>query len=508
MQTENKTIDFVSTLQSWMNLAVDKLNNTSTFIVLCILFCGNFLTFIPDGNEENYLQLSKQFLDPNWIFNSFSLTEFPGTRVIYQYVCGFALQYISFEVLTFTGRFLIIVWFSFVLASLLKKIQLTNIYSLFLFQIVFFIQQSTFGGENFLLGFESKHIAYGFVLLALNTFYDKKYFKTVLFIVCASWFHILVGGWLFLAFALYLLFDRKVSFKQVCIMGGVYGALLLPFVWYLVSEIVFHASTIQAGVSADWIYSYYRNPHHTGIFYSIDYFYDNHAIGVLWSMIIGCITAVVYPKILRSDLLHVNKLVFIISCILFVNVVLAFFDREGHFVKYYPFRLGSIQLFLFYLLTCSIIASYFTRQESFQSIFLLTVVAFFGIAVLLNVYKMARFIKKDGKPFYQMAAYIKQHTPKDAVIYYSDKAEDYSLSFIRVSERDRFVVYKFVPAGTDKIYKWYDRILLQEKIDKDPSAIMEAKKNYKIDYVLTTDSLGFAGVKEIKRIEEFRLYEF
>jgi len=508
MQPENKATDFTAVLQSWMAVVINKINNAPTFVVLCILFCCNFLTFIPDGNEENYLQLSKQFLDPNWILNSFTLTEFAGTRVLYQYICGFALQFVSFEIVTFSGRFLIIVWYSFAIASLLKKMQLTNIYCMFLFQIVFFIQQSAFGGENFLLGFEPKHIAYGFVLLALNTFLDKKYLKTVLCIACASWFHILLGGWLFLAFIICQLFDRAVSFKQVCVRAAIYGVLLLPFVWYLANEILLHASTVQGGLSADWIYCYYRNPHHTAIFSSIEYFNDHHAVGVLWTLVIGFIIAVIYPKMLKPELIHLNKLVFIISCILLVNVVFAFFDKEGHFVKYYPFRLASIQLFLFYLLTASIIATYFTRQQNIQSGFLVAVVVFFGMAVLLNIYKMVRFLKKDNMPFYQMTEYIKKHTPKDAVIYYSDKSEDYRLTFTRESERDRFVVYKFVPAGTNKIYEWYDRMLVQEQIDKKPSVIFDAKKKYKIDYVLTTDSILITNLNMVKSIPPYLLYKF
>lgn len=304
------------------------------------------------------------------------------------------------------------------------------------------------------------------------------------------------------------LFDRESNFKQLGIIAAIYITLLLPFVWYLANEILLHTNTNQNGLSADWIYCYYRNPHHTAIFSSIEYFYDHHAAGVVWSFVIGFITYVIYPKVLKADLIHLNKFLFIVSGILFVNVVLAFFDKEGHFVKYYPFRLASIQLFLFYLLTASIVITHFSRQEIIQSVFVVAVLVFFCMAALLNLYKMVRFIKKDNTPFYQMTAYIKQYTPKDAVIYYSDKTEDHRLSFIRESNRDRFVVYKFVPAGTDKIYEWYDRMLIQEKVDKDVSAIFEAKKKYKIDYVLTTDSILSKDNVLVQSIPPYLLYKF
>jgi hypothetical protein len=498
---------YTTKIDTLLNFLIDKINSCPTFLILAILFTGNFLTFIPDGNEENYLQLSKQFINPHWIENAFSLNEFAGTRLVYQYICGFTLQYMSFEMLTFLGRLFIVIWFSVSIAALLRKTTLTNVYIIFLFQALYFFKQSAFGGENLFLGFEPKHIAYGFILLALGNMLEKKYLITTICILLASWFHILVGFWFFLAYMIFLLLDKEVTFKQIVLNGLVYGILLLPFVYFLANEIILHSTKVAHSISADWIYTIFRNPHHTAIFSSLDYFYDNHAIGVLWCFIIAICTIVFFPKYVSGQLGLMNRFVAVISCILLFNVVLAFFDKEGHFVKYYPFRLASIQLFLFYIIAFYMIKEYFMKQHLFMSIAFVITVLFFTMFSALTVFKMIRFIKNRNNAFYEMAAYIKSQTAKDAVVYYSEKAEDFTLSFTREATRDRFVVYKFVPAGTNKIYEWYDRMLVQEQVDKNPTAIFEAKKKYKIDYMLTTDSIPLTNLHVVKSIPPYLLYQ-
>jgi hypothetical protein len=498
---------YLTKIDTLFNFLIEKINSWPTILMLSILFAGNFLTFIPDGNEENYLQLSKQFINPHWIENSFSLNEFAGTRLVYQYICGFTLQYISFEMLTFLGRLFIVLWFSASIAALLRKTTLTNIYSLFLFQALFFFKQSVFGGENLFLGFEPKHIAYGFILLALSNILEKKYLITTICILLASWFHILVGLWFFLAYIIFILLDKEVTFKQVVINCLVYGILLSPFIYFLANEIILHSTKVIHSVSADWIYTVFRNPHHTAIFSSLDYFYDNHAIGVLCCLIIAICSIVFFPKYASGKLGLMNRFVAVISCILLFNVVLAFFDKEGHFVKYYPFRLASIQLLLFYIIAFSMIKEYFIKQHLFVSIAFVIIVLFFTMFCTLNIFKMIRFGKNRNNAFYEMATYIKSQTAKEAVIYYSEKAENFTLSFTREATRDRFVIYKFVPAGTNKIYEWYDRILFQEQVDKNSTAIFEAKKKYKIDYMLTTDSIPLTKLNLIKSIPPYLLYQ-
>jgi len=51
-------------------------------------------------------------------------------------------------------------------------------------------------------------------------------------------------------------------------------------------------------------------------------------------------------------------------------------------------------------------------------------------------------------------------------------------------------------------------MLLQEKVDKDVLAIFDAKKKYKIDYVLTTDSILSKKIDLVQSLPPYLLYKF
>jgi len=59
------------------------------------------------------------------------------------------------------------------------------------------------------------------------------------------------------------------------------------------------------------------------------------------------------------------------------------------------------------------------------------------------------------------------------------------LSLNRKMERDRFVVYKFIPAEMNKIPDWYERVNYKRALTKNIALLKDRKKSYTIDYVLT-----------------------
>jgi hypothetical protein len=77
---------------------------------------------------------------------------------------------------------------------------------------------------------------------------------------------------------------------------------------------------------------------------------------------------------------------------------------------------------------------------------------------------------------------------------------------IRRTRRDNFVHFKFVPGGTLKLYEWYKRLQVVEKVEESPSYIQEVRKDYKVDYVLTPQ--GFEMPLEVVfENEGYRLYK-
>ncbi len=101
------------------------------FAVLCL----NFLSLTLSSNEEAYLPLAKQFMDPDWIPHSFAFTEWPGNRLIFQFISGFALKYLTFEQVAFWGRLLVFLIIAFPVGGLFKRLQIGNLAALLLFQL-------------------------------------------------------------------------------------------------------------------------------------------------------------------------------------------------------------------------------------------------------------------------------------------------------------------------------------------------------------------------------------
>lgn len=487
---------------------IQKINASPTWLVLFILFIGNFLSFIPEGNEEFYLQASKLYYNPQWIPGAFNISEFAGSRIVYECIMGFLLNVFSFETIAFMGKLFICTGYAFIISGTIKRFNISNLQAVFMLQVVFFSYPWFFSGEYLLPGIEPKHFSYLFILTAINKIMDSKYMHAVLLVIAACWFHMLVGGWFFIALMLYFLWTKEVSFWKVCIYASLCIVCLSPLIYYLVNGIIVAYHPVKNNISGDWIYSYVRVPHHTGIFKSFDFFHDNHLKGVLWTAIAMLSSLFVFSTETRASFNRINKFLFIVTSLLLINVLIAYFDRSGGFVKYYPFRLTPISAYLFFLIGFTFLFENMKENGKAVSNFLfISAGVLFLYWISLNVFKNYRLYSNDNEAFYQISAFIKGNTPKDAVIYYADQSEDYRLTFTRVAERDRFFVYKSAPAGTDKIYEWYDRMLVQEKIDKDPPAIFEAKKKYKIDYLLTTDSTYFNKDNLVKSIPPYLLYK-
>ena len=251
------------------------INGWSLNLLIFMLLISNYCIYGLNGNEEMYMQLAKQFYDPTWIRDSFTLTQFPSNRLLYQYFAGFLLEFFKFEVAAQIGRFFIAGLFAFPLARLFRHFKISNLEALLLLQLVFIPQQSFIASSWMFLSFESKGLSYPFILWAIYYLLKNDYLKVVLLAALATYFHVLVGLWFFLAVSLYQVFQSE-TFKDIIIRGLGYTVLVLPMVAYLASEILFSEAPADFTTSIDWIYTYYRNPHHTTPFRAGEGYFMSH----------------------------------------------------------------------------------------------------------------------------------------------------------------------------------------------------------------------------------------
>ena len=174
----------------------------------------------------------------------------------------------------------------------------------------------------------------------------------VFFLALATYFHVLVGGWVLLLFFFFFLFNK--NWKPWKKSMTIYILLISPFLVYLISG-YFLSSGTSSEVNINFAYVYYRLPHHLGIALDWPFFIEHHLSGILMTLVAFIITFQIRKTLsgIRRDLASIVLIAFSIN-ILFVLVAIGdnlFFEKSGGlFLKYYPFRTDSFALFIIYLL--------------------------------------------------------------------------------------------------------------------------------------------------------------
>lgn len=498
-------------------------------ILIFLMLCINFLSFVSFNNEEQYLLYAQQHFNPDWIPGSFIATEFPGNRLLFEVLFGWVIDAIGFEATVFFGRLFNFILLAIPLAGLFRLLKFSNIWVFLVLQIFIIADQSFYAGEWIFGSIESKTFAYIFVFWGLVAFLKNRLYRSVILMVVATYFHILIGGW-FAISCFGLMFLRYIfpvfSFKKMILelpkLGFLYVIPLIPLLYYLATNLLIDAPKEIDGVNLDHVYVYFRNKHHIGLFYTFDFFFKKHA----WKILLAVIAFILFFKRKYTkeerffEVLRNLMSVMLGIGFFFVGVSLAdklFFDLSGGFLlKSYPFRMQSMAFLIFIILIVHQWQKAASHALKWQKIMGIVSVLAIGLLFLKggkNIQKMLTY--QSNEPYNEVIDFIKTNTqPTDAVMIVENKGgflksggrnNQFGLDLIRRTRRDNFVHFKFVPGGTVKLYEWYQRLQVVEKIEESPVYIEEARKNYKVDYVLTPK--GFEMPLEVVfENEGYRLY--
>jgi len=444
-------------------------------ILLFLILCINFLSFTVSDNEEAQLSLAKQFMDHAWMPNSFSFNEWPGNRFLFQMLSGFALRYVEFEPFVFFARMLVFLFISIPLGAIFRKLGIKNIYALIFFQI-YLLHQSYFGAEFIFRDYETKSLAYIFVLSGVYCLLNNKFLLAVFSSIIACYIHVLVGAGFFVLVFIYTIFRSK-SFTLILKELLLFTVLFLPQGYFLGREI-FSSGSVVNGVNIDWVYAYFRNPHHTTPL-SVKGMRTEVILQMSITGLLFLSTLFIFRRFRGEFLDKLYTMNVIVFSILFISVGISLIDKTGFILKFYLFRIAALGCFLMLLYTILMLKLIPAIPELIKS--LLFVSGFCLIIAAANT-TFHQIFRADPKPgFHELVNYIKQNTgPEDVFL----TMGDYELSFSRKTRRDEFVVYKFVPFGGKKIYEWYIRMLERMKLWDDLSEINYLKKKYRLNYFL------------------------
>lgn len=493
-------------------LLIDLLNRIPPVLFLFILLCINFVSPHLHPNEEHYFALAKQYLDPQWIRDSFSFTDPPETKILYYYITGFALKFLSFEQLSLLAGILVSFLMAWPLSLIFRLFRLDNIDVMVLLQIGFFPFQSFFAYEWIFGGFEPKSLAYVMLFFSLYFLLKGKNIHAMIALAAATWFHFLVAGWFFLVVFIHWMIE-KVSLKDLFRRSLWYAIPVLPVVIILLLSFK-NVPSEQDGVKYNWIITHFGNAVHLSLFKSMEWFGKDYLQGILLMVAAGLVGLTIFKE--REDNLfrQLNRINLIIMALIVLFIPVSYFDRDGFFMRFFPFRQAALAL-LFTL----ILGVVFLREEiivvSENIVRLQRIAGWMVLAVVVytaavNGYKALR---KESSKMEALEKYVIDHTqpgevflfyyPEELMSYFPQKTE---FSFSRKTRRDVFFSCKFIPYGGKNTYEWYQRYLAMKMMEKDITSLRDIARDYKVHYLVTDRVLDFPWLKKIFGEGDYLLY--
>ena len=467
-----------------INYAVNQL---PPFWLIFFLLCANHLLPLMTENEEMYFGLARQYIDPNWIPNSFTFTESPGTRLFFQWLIGPLLVWLPFEHISIGGQIICYGIYAGLLSKIFKLFHLDNILIFVLLQLLFISLQAFIGGEWIFRNFETKSIAYIFIFLSLIELLQNNRKKAILWTVPAFYFHVLVGGWCFIAIIIFF-FIREVPLKSIFLLGCLFILLTFPWLCYLLNDILVSQQKIINSVNLDWVYTYFRNPHHTVTFHMGWPWFRKHRIEGMGMLLIAAILgSLLYPK--TKNIIQKNAWLFCFATyvILWIVFVFSYFDVTGRFLKFYVYRIAGISFLLTLMAILSHLKVWLQAQTFHHTIYttlLLCSLLYLPIKVNDNLNKES---KRKSVGYSQVLQYLQSEgSPGQVVVCLFNS---FKANLPRETRLEPIVSYKFVPSGTEKLYEWYKRLKEKEKVENNLDLLEEYCIKHQVSFIVSTKPL-------------------
>ncbi|NER06048.1 MAG: hypothetical protein F6K17_27405, partial [Okeania sp. SIO3C4] len=300
---------------------------------------------------------------------------------------------------------------------------------------------------------EAKAIAYGFVLIGLSKFLNNQYSLCGLFLGVATSFHVLVGGYSFLAFFGYILFEN-ISTLGSWLRQGIRIILFYSLGGIFAFPAVFQklfGSSSESSINPSEIYVFVRLPHHL----NPASWPNNWWLVLLSYLLIFGMVAYISTAKTTQPIVVINarwKLISfaVLSMIPFLlGLAIAPWDKTGSLLQYYPFRLGDtiLPLSTYMFMLCALEDTFSGGSAKYFRTFSLVILTIIfcgwfwkfqaGARQVFQFPENYMGISQDKQELY---TWIRQHTPDDAVIV-SPPGSLFSLSW--QTERGTIAKYKF-----------------------------------------------------------------
>lgn len=456
-----------SSLRSISNAALNPHSLWQSVLTVLAFFSLNLLLVVNVGsaNEVDVLPLAKQFADPSWMPQDWYLNQPPSYRLLFQSIFGWLIVHWGFLATSIVGRLLCYGLVALGLVLIARKLNL-GLRLLLIAITLFLAHEGVAAGEWLILALEAKSIAYGLILLAINSMLAGRFVRMALLLGIATSFHVLVGGWAFLSALGWLALKpnrlspiRRFGLILLCYLVG------SSFALSAIAQQLFEPPPLGS-ISPSFVYVFLRLPHHLNpLFWP---FASWMAI-VLYLLIFAVSVAILRrsnrsTSSLKSYTAQIELSQFtLISLIPFaLGIAIAPFDAEGKLLQYYPFRFGDVMLSLntALLFACALQTLTKKAQRGLVCwVILGAIVSVQSVRFTQELFELRRFpnVQQNATPEWkELCTWIAQHTARDAVVLVPPDPQ--FANFTWITERSTVANFKLLPQTKTGIIEWYHRL--------------------------------------------------
>ena len=325
-------------------------------LMLCLLGKGNL-----ESNEAGKLALALQQIRPNWIPNDWYLNTPQHYQWLFQQFAGQLLEHLG---VTWGSLIIRIAGYSawaWAVARLCVKIGLNPALSAGAVA-VFLVDQSMIAREWMVSSGEPKTFAYAATILAFLAWRNGQKWSVGLWSGIACSFHVLVGSYGSLALCgLALIRRRDHNLKRVIQILTGFTVGLIPLLLALSTSLTspktpLYVDTVQTlpeDISATWVYTYIRNPHHLvpSSWSTRDWLW-----ACLWLALFATAIFLVFYKNQSGRKCQQDLAVWASLTLapFIIGLGISPWDSQGIWLRFYPFRVADT---LIPHSTCLILAS-------------------------------------------------------------------------------------------------------------------------------------------------------
>lgn len=453
-------------------------------VILFILILFIMPPAIWHPNEEVYLGNAWRRSSSENVAAISALTDKVSHRFLFDYLTGFSINLIGFEWTHTLGRTLVALFYAISLALFFRAIQFSIPASCLVLLTFVWLGEDILGGEWLFQGFEAKTLAYPLVFLSFSYFIQKKYRFTFFLLALATYFHFLVGAFWCLVALLSQLYRTK-NFRKTLFSFFQYFLICLPLFIIIGAEQLQSQGVVNSVPTANWIYSYFRAPHHMAPFASLEIFrlWYNHGIIFLLGLTVASLVLFRFSKNIEEK--SFSKLILALNVYLLISLIFSFLDKDGALGKFYLFRPSSLTLFISLCVYGFFLKNRLSDGAKEITFVMLVLVSSLILPTLQGhniIYgevetivrgnaSSSSIVEVVGNLFFNnqdnysnQFSQIVQSSKKEDIFLIDPKIESFYLFFERKFNRPVLVMLKFVPTKAESLVRWYRLIIAREQL--------------------------------------------